>query len=353
MNATPRTPTKRVRTKTYSVTLYLVLLAVAIQFGVIIWNFSIRSQVKIDIQAPELPVTVEPTKTTLPLVHESKSSKPEPLGTAITKTATESISPQDHIQNLLVEAKRFLDQGDNSLARNTLLEAEKIQPDNIDVLTQIVELAEKIQNTDLASDYRSKIKRLTSSTSENAPSSSNTPDLPPAKSTEVAENSKTSSTPTAPAEDQSTHLLPVLPPNPSQITSTGEPSVKRVMIGTSEKRALQSTNAKTEFLLKIPIISTPSSQPIEPGKVSIKLYFYEQQPDGKIIPSTARLDVSFENRRPTWSHGSETLNALYSLPNTQVGRTYYGYRMRIYYKGQFQDEISEPENLNEKYPMSY
>ncbi|MES2309483.1 MAG: hypothetical protein V4507_11565 [Verrucomicrobiota bacterium] len=344
---------KRVRTKTYSVTLYLVLFAVAIQFGVIIWNFSIRSQVKIDIQAPELPLANEPTQQTLPVSTESKSNKLEPLGTPSSKPASETISSHDHVQNLLSEAHKFLEQGDTSLARNTLLEAEKIQPNNIEVLTQIADLAEKIQNNELAADYRARIQKLLANQAESTTASTSTTEASSPKSTEASEPTKTNSTASTSPEESSNHLLPVLPPNAAQLATVTETSSKRVMIGTSEKRMLQSATSKTEFLLKIPIIATPAATPIEPGKVSIKLYFYEQQSDGKIIPSTARLDVSFENRRPTWSHSSETLNALYSLPATQVGRSYFGYRMRIYYKGQFQDEVSEPENLNEKYPMNY
>lgn len=343
----------RVRTKTYSITLYLVLLAVAIQFGVIIWNFSIRSQVKIDIEAPEIPVQ-EAVATSIPdpkpVFVQSKPSKPLPLGENSPPSVSPPPSVNERIQTLLLESQRFLDQGDPSLARNALLQAESLAPENIEVLKKLIELAEKIQNKELAADYHKKLLLITGITSDGlTPHPESLPiqpiapkELPLTQKLEKNSLSENESTPSATPPDvtpPSTQLLPRL-----------DPSTKKILIGTLEKKIIPSSTAKTEFLLKIPIIASQSTEPIEPGKISIKLYFYEIQSDGKILPSNARLDVSFENRRPTWSNRSEILNALYSLPASQSNRSYYGYRMKVYYKGQFQNEISEPENLNEKFP---
>jgi len=360
MNPSPKKTVGRVRTKTYSVTLYLVLLAVAIQFSVIIWNFSIRSQVKIDIQAPELPAEefIAPPPVAAPnsVVTETKVTKPAPLGTPIA-SSSETPTLKERVQKLLSESQRFLDQAEPSLARNALLEAESLEPDSIEVITKIIELAEKIQNKELASEYQKRLTQLTGishppvstpvekTIASLTPSPSPSPDSPRAEKTAPnPENTNSLLPPKIPP------IAPVVPAPYIQAVTPSDPSAKRIVIGALEKKSIPSTNAKTEFLLKIPILANPSPEGVEPGKISIKLYFYELQTDGKIVPSNARLDVSFENKRPNWSSRSENLNALYSLPTTQASRTYYGYRLKIYYKGQFQDEISEPANLNDKLP---
>ncbi len=358
MNSSHKKTVGRVRTKTYSVTLYLVVLAVAIQFGVIIWNFSIRSQVKIDIQAPELPAEViispPPDLPEKSVVTETKATKPAPLGTPIA-LPSETPSLKERVQKLLSESQQFLEQGEPSLSRNALLEAESLEPDSIEVIKKIIELAEKIQNKELANEYQ---KRLTQLTGISHPLVSppvekilSTPTPIPVLESSLSEKN------TPPPENSNPSLPPANPPiaaivpTPNiQTLTPSDPSTKKIMIGALEKKSIPSTNAKTEFLLKIPILANPSPEAVEPGKISIKLYFYELQTDGKVVPSNARLDVSFENKRPNWNTRSEILNALYSLPTTQVSRTYYGYRLKIYYKGQFQDEISEPANLNEKLP---
>lgn len=343
---------KRVRTKTYTTTLYLVIFAVLIQLAIIFWNFRIRSQVIIDTQAPELA-----EKAPLPPTSNASSlnQKPAPLGGGSAPSTT--LSVQERSQNLISEAKKFLEQGDVSLARNALLEAEKLQPQNTETLTLLAELAGRINNQSLAIDYWNKILRspnLDSSLQQIAQEkiqqySSEKLNLTPPVTASPSEPLATlPSEPPKEASSTPTNLTPVLPP-----PSAPENRARTLYIGTAEKKSLQSSSSKTEFILKIPIISAPGPQPVEPGKVSIKLYFYEQQSDGKIVPSTARLDVSFENRRPTWSRNTEILNALYSLPLSQRDKNYFGYRMRIYYKGEFQDEINEPEDLNEKYPMTY
>ncbi len=384
MSASEKKTVGRVRTKTYSITLYLVLFAIAIQFGVIVWNFSIRSQVKIDIEAPEIPSedlsakTPNPiTPTAQPIATEAITTKAAPLGsTSLKPTSTELTSVKDRVETLLSEAQRFLDQGEPSLSRNALLEAESLDPNNIDVLTQLASLAEKIENKQLASDYHKRLSQLTgippSSASTTSTTSTLSEKLPPSSNSNPNPNpnANTNSSTLSQAnphelsiKDPIATLAPPvipIPSTPAPVVSTPTPtllavmpsdsSVKKIFVGPLEKKMISTSGAKTEFLLKIPILSNPSSEPIEPGKISIKLYFYELQTDGKIVPSNARLDVSFENKRPNWSTRSEILNALYSLPYSQANRTYYGYRLKIYYRGQFQREISEPENLSEKLP---
>lgn len=343
---------KRVRTKTYSTTFFLVIFAVVVQFVIIFWNLRIRSQVIIDTQAPALVETPPIQSPLLPsTTPKTPSSKPLPLGVPSANTTTLTIS--ERVSNLLSEAQKFIEQGDTSLARNALLEAEKIQPENVVVLTELASLAAKIQNKDLEKDYWLKVQQ------HSAPGSNSLLESQEKLKNLLPENSLAGTPPLTPPEAPShlptetppANLTPILPiatpPQPE------ENKTRLFVVGTVERKPLQSLNSKTEFLLKIPIIASPSPQPIEPGKVSIKLYFYEQQADGKIVPSTARLDVSFENRRPTWARNTEILNALYSLPNQATQKNYFGYRMRIYYKGQFQDEVSEPDNLNEKFPMNY
>ncbi|HEY8966740.1 MAG TPA: hypothetical protein VIM58_09865, partial [Candidatus Methylacidiphilales bacterium] len=104
------------------------------------------------------------------------------------------------------------------------------------------------------------------------------------------------------------------------------------------------------FSLRIPIVcAVHDGTRIDPGKVGIKLYFYDRLPDGAISPTSAKIDVSFEGGRATWQDGrTETLRAFYRRkadPTAKGAPVYHGYVFRLTYDNVVQDERSEPAAL--------
>ncbi len=98
-----------------------------------------------------------------------------------------------------------------------------------------------------------------------------------------------------------------------------------------------------------------ASLAIDPGKVGIKLFFYDQIQGGVIVPTNAHLDVAFEGSRVSWANGrSEVLRAVYQRPAdaSPGAQSYYGYVFRLYYDGSLVEERSDPTSLLSLFPAS-
>ncbi len=342
---------RRVRPKTYSIAFYLVILFILLQVGIVIWAFVLRKQVLVDVQAPELyqqSLAVSTTNSTRPpkpadlVIPDSR--KPEPirpqadsratLNPAVVAKLKVEADPVERIKNLQTEAQRWREQGERKLALNALQEAERINPRQSQTLLQQAELAEAMENLPRARDYWKRLSDL---------------GVEAGSLREVAQ---------ARFQALDKLIVPETPPEPPARVEPPPKPAHPLAIGKIEQIPVQNTQSITEFLLRIPIQSTTPGTVIEPGKVAIKLYFYDQLADGKIVPSIAKLKVAFEGIKQTWTKSDEVLVARYSLPRsisaTAPGseRKFYGYRMRIYYRGELQDETAEPKELVERFPIT-
>jgi len=112
----------------------------------------------------------------------------------------------------------------------------------------------------------------------------------------------------------------------------------------------------TRFALRVPVKARPAEK-VSVADVDIHVLFYDLV-DGKTpVQTSADVSYRFASAPIDWANGdAETLEVEYSQqPPLARGRKteqrdYYGYIVRVYYKGELQDLRAEPEALNAKFP---
>jgi hypothetical protein len=115
------------------------------------------------------------------------------------------------------------------------------------------------------------------------------------------------------------------------------------------------TSAK-RFILHVPIKARPKTH-IDLGDLVIVVLFYELVDGKDVAPTCADVKSHWATRPPVWTDSdTEELAVEYRLPNQEAragkseDRKYFGYIVRIYYKGQLQASTAEPERLGHQYP---
>ena len=116
--------------------------------------------------------------------------------------------------------------------------------------------------------------------------------------------------------------------------------------------------------LRVPILARPGRH-VEVEEVTIQVYFYDRLKDGNIVETNA--DVSYawvpranaEGELPVdWSSPEpEVLDASYAQPepdandpSTMEPRNYFGYVVRVYYKGELNATYADPIRLLNQFP---
>lgn len=136
------------------------------------------------------------------------------------------------------------------------------------------------------------------------------------------------------------------------------PNNKSLMLGrltTADNRASTGKG----FTLSIPIYAKEGAVKNPRQEVVTHVRFYDQIRNKEIVPTTANVAYRFSEPPADWTDGGlETLDVDYDLE--QVGkadpigenRNYYGYIVRVYFKGVLQASFAEPASLSQKFPAS-
>jgi hypothetical protein len=115
--------------------------------------------------------------------------------------------------------------------------------------------------------------------------------------------------------------------------------------------------AGKRFTLTIPIYAKDGAVTNPRKDVTTHVRFYDMIHNKEIVPTTANVSYRFASPPADWSEsGLENLEVDYEL--TQIGRDdpagenrrYYGYIVRVFYKGALQASFAEPANLAQKFP---
>lgn len=255
-------------------------------------------------------------------------------------------TPQ-RVKALNVEAERFQLQGDLHLAAVALFKAEALDSRDPTTLVNLAKLLTLEKEPDKARTYWQRVVDLGSAAGSSytmAREQLLLADSRAAQSNAAANNAVPAATVSA---------LVVAAPATAATTTT---STKTLFVDRVEKTNTSSSGSVNEFTMRVVLGAGAVTGGIQPGKVDIKLYFYDQQAGGAIVPSKAQLKVNFLGSRQTWANGQrETLMATYFLSPEQsriYNQKYYGYMLRIYYDGKLQDERAEPGNLLKFFPAA-
>ena len=328
---------KRLRPKTYSVAVYLVVAIVALQVVMLISVFWLRAMVvSVNVNVPKgtgkyaeklPPYNPNATKSSRPGGAGPDFPSLPSLSTSIVHPALLKVpgAADDlaQIETLNEEAQVFLHQNDYSSALDLLVRAEDIDPRNP---TTLQNLAETYNLTN--DSVRSKIywQRLV--------------DLGPAVGTVYAV-----------ARDHVLLLNSGHESDPLKQTSTLD---RVVYVDSVEKTPVETHDGSPQFHVRAVLKrKDPQMANFDQKKLQPYVIFYQQMPDGSLTPDLGQRKGSFDDTFLFWGDkASEPFGVNYIMPvagaagpnNTPQGK-YYGFVIGLYYDKVLQDVRSEPSDL--------
>ncbi len=144
----------------------------------------------------------------------------------------------------------------------------------------------------------------------------------------------------------------VTPPQSNAAITEG----KTLALGLSRMENDATTASAKKFTLGVPIRAR-AGETITVRDVKVFVLFFEKLNGKDIVRTSANVSNRWGSPPADWADGdTETLEVSYDLAaggGHGEPREYYGYIIRLYYKGELQDTQAEPVALNQKFPASF
>jgi hypothetical protein len=263
-------------------------------------------------------------------------SKPVPI--PANKLNAPQSPPETRFQELVLQARQLRDRGDTGAALTRLREAQALEPQNPEAIVETAMTYEKMSLLDRAGEQWRRVYEMGSAAgayylaAESRMKMSQAQAMAAVQMAQQGAGGKLSSI------------------RPDAILGIGEVS-----------RIDRPENSGTRFTLRIPIRSRPDAQRISVADVDLQVFFYDQVNGDSVVQTDADLSHRFASSPVDWSSSDpEILEVEYSrqppLPATKnrpektEQRTFHGYIVRVYFKGELQDARAEPASLADKYP---
>ena len=114
--------------------------------------------------------------------------------------------------------------------------------------------------------------------------------------------------------------------------------------------------AGNKFTMNVPIHAR-MNEPVVVREMKVFVLFYDRVNGKEIARTNANVSNRWGSPPADWRDGdTETLEVSYELPEQPPRgerREYYGYIVRLYYRGELQDTQAEPASLNQKFPAPF
>lgn len=131
---------------------------------------------------------------------------------------------------------------------------------------------------------------------------------------------------------------------------------KVMAIGSTVITEEQDASAAKKFALAVPVRAR-MAEAVAVREMKVFVLFYDRANGKDITRTIANVSNRWTSGPVDWKDGdTETLEVSYELPAQQARsehREYYGYIVRLYYRGELQDSKAEPASLNQKFPPPY
>ncbi len=339
---------KRIRPKTYSVAVYLVGAVILLQVAMVISVFWLRAMVvSVNTGVPKgvasaRPVTPVPAPAPAPVVitppPPPRLQLPElptlpSIETSVSRPALLSVPTVSdtlaQIGNLNDEAQIFQHHNDLDTALQTLVKAEDLDPRNPTTLKNLAEIY-YLKND----PAESKIywQRLV--------------DLGPGVGTVYAV-----------AKD---HVLLLDSDHAADPLHQPSPLPRLLYVNHVEKTPVETLNGQPQFHLRTGLMRKNQKMPgFDQKKLQPYVIFYQQMPDGTLMPDLNQRKGSFEDTFLFWGNKVEEafgVDYIMPVPGTKgpgglTAGQYYGFVIGIYYNKELQDSFSEPSDLSTRMPL--
>ena len=317
---------KRLRPKTYSVAVYLVIAIVLLQVAMLISVFWLRAMVvSVNVNLPNgvggpgKPLSSYPK----PPGKNDLPSLPSLATGALLKVPAAS-DELAQVDTLNEEAQVFLHQNDYQSALDILIRAEDIDPRHPTTLKNMAETYNLTNNP-----VRSRIywQRLV--------------DLGPAVGTVYAA-----------ARD---HVLLLDSGHDADPLKEASSLARQIYVAGVEKTPVETRNGNAEFHVRAELKRKDPPMPnFDQKKLQPYVIFYQQMPDGSLVPDLGQRKGAFDDTFLFWGDKtSEAFGVDYIMPipgtpgpNNTVQGKYYGFVIGLYYDKVLQDVRAEPSDLS-------
>jgi hypothetical protein len=132
---------------------------------------------------------------------------------------------------------------------------------------------------------------------------------------------------------------------------------RQIYVDTVEKTPVETRNGDAQFHVRAVLMrKNPMMPDFDQKKLQPYVIFYQQMPDGSLVPDLGQRKGSFDDTFLFWSDKTrEAFGVDYVMPvpgtpgpnNTTQGE-YYGFVIGIYYDKVLQDVSSEPSDLSSR-----
>ncbi len=270
----------------------------------------------------------------VPATSDPIAPPPKPVPVSSAKLNPQA-APETRYQELVLQGKQLRDRGDTGAALVKLREAMALEPQNPEAIAELAVTFERMSLMDKAAEQW---KRIFDMGAE-------------AGSFFIAAESRM----------KMSQAQALVAAQGVQTPEAKEPPLSRIredaMLGIGDiTRQERPESGGVRFALRVPI-KAKRSEKVGVGDVDIHVHFYDII-DGKTpVQTSADVSYRFASAPIDWATGDpEILEVEYSQqpplargPKTEK-REYFGYIVRVYYKGELQDLRAEPETLNAKFP---
>lgn len=331
---------KRLRPRTYSVAVYLVVAIVLFQAAMIIAVFWLRAMVvSVNVKLPKAQGGHQPSIADMAKPKPPPDLKPVPNLPSLPSLNTNNhpragllsvpgVSDQlQQISNLNDEALSFLQAHAYQSALETLIKAEDIDPRHPDTLKNLADTYTLINDPAQAKIYWQRLV-----------------DLGPGVGKIYAV-----------AED---HVV-LLGGNVANILNDKSSHPRLIYVDSVEKTPVETQSGQAQFHLRATLMKQNHLLNFDQKKLQPYVIFYQQLPDGTLVPDLGQRKGAFDDTFLFWNNKtSEPFGVDYVMPipgmkgqnNAQVGN-YYGFVIGIYYDKILQDARSEPSDLVNRIPL--
>jgi len=329
--------------RTFLVAMTLLGVVAVGESGVLAWYLFFRSPAK-------PPVTSVSTSSAAPMQAEEKrllaeaAEKSLVAGLAKPTPPSAPVTPAARVADLINLARTLRERGDMGTAMVRLREAQGIYLNYAPIISEMGITYEKMGLTDKAMQQWRRIYEMGEKAGiyyAAAEAKLRMLQLPDPTPEEMpAPRSLTGGTPAAVAD---------APPETRPVLTLGN-------VGTTDDTG--NSQPLRRLKLRVPIQARPGSH-VEPREAVIQVFFYDQLKDGTLVETNANVVSSWTHRTTAsgdvlpvdWSSPDpEVLEVEYAQPafNPKAPherRNYFGYSVRVYYKGMLDAKFANPVKL--------
>lgn len=283
-------------------------------------------------EATEVPKFVdpfagaEPAPARVAATPDPMASLPKPTPVPATKP-----TPESRLSDLVEQARALRERGDTSTALTHLREAQTISPDSALIISELATTFEKMGQTDKSLEQWRRIFDM-------------------GESAGIYYQAADAKLKAGEATAQ-----PPAKRDPGEMSGIQPGSL--LGLGSITLAEQSDPNAAKKFVLKIPLKARPNAS-IEVKDVVIQVFFYDMIDGTSIVQTNANVSSRWSTLPADWRDDDvEVLEVDYAqpLPNAKSGkpaenRAYFGYVVRIYYRGELQDWRADQDKLRAKFP---